>query len=212
MVNFENSDFNPRSFKPTHKNIHESLIDPNKRLLTGDQTYGMREFFDEILSNRVIALSLDSSQVSIYESLMLQRAPIFSGSYKGSELLLTVPGARTRLLSKELKFLARDILNYSEIFEKFGETLHEIDQAGYGLPEPKNKRSLLSNFAFSSDSENIEVGSIYLIPPFLLNRDVSIEQEFNFIRNELKDTELFKQQDVDYLMERLGNGYYDGRK
>lgn len=214
MENFETDDFNPRSAKHSHKNLHESLVDPNKRLLTGEQTYGMREFFDEVLDSRVIAISTESSQVSIYERLMLHGLPLFSGSYKGNELVLTVPTGRTRLLSQELRFLARDITNYSEIFTEFGETLHDIDRAGYGLPESKYERSLMSNFAFSadsSDSDDLGVGNIYLIPPFSLNKDVNINQEFNFVRQELENSELFKPDEVEKLMVRLNDGFNNGR-
>lgn len=211
MENFERLGFNPRSPRHSHKNVQESLVDPNKRLLTSERSYGMREFFDDVLGRRVIALSLESDQASIYEKLMSHGLPLFSGVYKNNEIQLTVPAGRTRLLSKELKFLARDISNYSAIFAKFGETLHDIDRAGYGLPEPTKNRSLLSHFAFTSDSEDVGVGNIYLVPPFWLNEDIGIEQEFVFVRQELEGSELFRPEEIDQLMVRLDDGFNNGR-
>lgn len=211
MENFERLGFNPRSPRHSHKNIQESLVDPNKRLLTSERSYGMREFFDDVLGRRVIALDLESDQATIYERLILHRLPIFSGVYKGNELQLTVPSGRTRLLSKELKFLARDISNYSAIFEKFGETLHDLDKAGYGLPEPTEQRSLLSHFAFTSDSEDLGVGNIYLVPPFWLNEDVGIDEEFALVRQELEVSEQFRPDEINQLMVRLDDGFNNGR-
>lgn len=185
-------------------------VDPSKRLLSQDNVFFMREFFDKALDSIVISIPIESEQARIYENLLLNNLPVFSGTYSDNSLALSVPSG-TRLLSQQLKFVARDIPNYADIFAKFGETLHEISRSGLGLPEPKASRSLLANFAFAPASKEADGGIILLSPPYELNPNVNILREIDFIDKELSNSKYFNRNEIQKLMGKLGTGLQDGR-
>lgn len=183
-------------------NSSETSIESNRLLLLRGGSNGMREFFDKALMSRVIVMPKESNQASMYENMLIKRLPVFSGVYRDDELLLTVPDD-ARSLRRQLKFVARDIPNYGYIFNKLGITLSAVNRSGLGLPEPSANRPLLANFAFSSIEQDEADGNVYIVPPFNLNPNITIDKELLFVRRELEHSKQFKSTEVRELMDKV---------
>lgn len=202
----------PETSMTAHESNGRTDIDSRRRLVPTNDIFGIREFYDNSLDSIVIALPVGSEQATVYENLLVHNLPVFSGTYSDKDLILSVPSG-TRLLSQELKFLSRDIPNYSEIFVKFGETLREINRAGLGLPVSKTGRPLLANFAFSPAGKDTDGGIIFLSPPYELDTNVSINHELDLVNKELDHSVYFKNKKdaVQKLMGKLATGLGYGR-
>lgn len=144
-----------------------------------------------------------------HEELVELRLPVFSGMYRENELWLTVPEG-SRPLGKLLRFIARDIHNYGEIFFKLGCVLQQLEQTGIGFPQATDERSALDSFVFSVDENEIYGGNINLAPPYNLNPDKRIGQALGSIAVELEKAELFTTEEMHHLLEMTEEGLING--
>ena len=193
---------------PSFARSTDGYIEPNRRLVADD--VDVDEFYDRVLDTRVIAMPKDGDQAHVHRQLVEARLPVFSGLYREEVLLLLVPGG-TRSFRRLLKFVARDIPTYGEIFDELGSTLKLMDRSGLGLPEPYVDRPLLTNFAFSSNDQEIYGGKVFLVPPYTLNAGVTINQELGFIATELEQSEHFRPPETQELLQRVEEGWNNAR-
>jgi hypothetical protein len=193
-------------------NAERRLVEPNRRLLKDGVAaqFGLEEFSAPQLDSRIITIPLNTETARTHEDLMEMRLPVFSTIYHDKSMWLLVP-EDARPLRGVLRFIARDIGNYDEIFYQVGETLGQLEEAGIGLPEPRPDKSILNNFAFSLDEGEIYGGKVSLIPPYPLNPMKTMEQELGGIFMELTDSHLFQEHETALLVEKLQRGWRDVR-
>lgn len=185
----------------------ERPIEPNRRLIKPGFDESITEYIDTDLGMRVIAIRADSEQAEIHEHLQREGLPVYLADYEETRLRLFVPDG-TRLLRRQLRFIARDIPNYGQIFSNLGSLLMRIYDSGVGLPEAYPARPLLDSFAYSDDS-NIYGGKMFLTPPYKLNDHISINQVLGQINTELYRADVFESTEVEGLMERIEQGWID---
>lgn len=185
----------------------ERPIEPNRRLIKPGFNESVTEYFDLEAGARVIAISTDSEQADIHEQLQLRRLPVYLADYDDDKLRLFVPDG-TRLLRRQLRFIARDIPSYGQIFSNLGGLLMRIYDSGVGLPESYPARPLLDSFAYSDD-DNAYGGKMFLTPPYMLNEHISINQVLGQINSELYGADVFESNEVEDLMERIEQGWID---
>ncbi len=133
---------------------------------------------------------------------------MFPAMFKDDRLLLQIPEA-TRPLRSLLKFIARDIPNYGNVFYELGGILHQMHAAGLGLPTKQLGRDILDNFAFVTDDADEYGGIIYLTPPYQINADKDIHVEINDLHTELLESMLFNEDEVTALLNKTLVGWHD---
>jgi len=185
-------------------------IESSRRLIPGgyEAYHGLEEYYDPQISSRVITMPVLGEQARSHEELTEQRLPVFSALYRGHELCLLVPEG-SRPLKGLLRFIARDVRNYEEIFYKVGQALGQLDASGMGLPEASPKHSLLDSFAFSLDDDDIYGGTVYMTPPYSLNPMKRIDQELSGLFLELTSSQLFSEIEVVDLIAKTHKGWQD---
>lgn len=185
-------------------------VDPNRTLLSDSLAAhsNLDEFYAPELGARLIVMQPGSEVARSHEELMELRLPVFSAFYDGNSLKLLVPTG-SRSIRKLLRFIARDVDNYEEIFSKVGTALRGLDEAGVGLPEPEADRSLLDSLAFAVNADEIYGGDICLVPPYVLNPAKHKDQTFDRIRLELANSRQFGEGDIGRLMVQAEAGWTD---
>jgi hypothetical protein len=182
------------------------------RLLLGanlDVELKLEEYYDESLATRVISMPSGSEQADYHGQLQDKQLPVFPALERHDQLLLAVPQG-TRSLTKLLRFVARDIPNYSQVFYVFGAALSQMDDANVGLPTRQSERALLDNFAFALDEADAYGGKIYLTPPYQLDPTMTIERELSDLHGELSNTGLFHDSEVIHLLDKTKEGWHYG--
>lgn len=191
-------------------------IEPNRRLLSPqlDPQQGIEEFYDPGLASRVITLPVGGEQARFHEELMEERVPVFSAIYRDESLCLLVPEG-SRPVRKLLRFVARDIATYSEVFYELGGVLNRVTEAVSGVPMVQPERGLLDSFAFALDETEVYGGKIYLIPPYLIDPDISAPQQLGralvTLQAELQASGLFSSQEEAQLLQVTQEGWSHGR-
>ena len=183
-------------------------IEPNRRLLKSSAG-PLKEFYAPRIAARVISLPVPSDQARTHEELIEFRLPVFSGMYRHEELWLNIP-EDTRALGRVLRFVARDVQNYGEIFFKLGSVLKQLSDTGIGFPQAAEDRSVLDSFAFAIDENEQYGGNVYLIPPYALNPHKELTQAVGSIDVELEKSELFTDEERQHLMEMTSEGLVNG--
>lgn len=184
-------------------------VEPNRRLIKPSNSL-LEEFVSTEFDTRIISMPRGSEMARSHEELFEMRLPVFSGLYRNEHLWLNIPEG-TRSVRSVLRFIARDVTNYGEIFFKMGSVLSELENAGVGFPEVVEDRSILDSFAFSIDEDETYGGNIYLAPPYLFNPDKKIGQTLGSIALELEGTELFSEAEMTELLSKTHQGWHDGR-
>lgn len=186
----------------------EYPVESNRRLLSRDldPQLGLREYYDARLGSRVVSMVIGSEQARSHEELTEEKMPVFSSMYWGGKLILQVPDG-TRPVSKLLRFIARDLPNYGDVFYQIGRALHQTQVANFGLPDPQPNRSVLEQYAFVLDDDDEYGGKIYLSPPYSLNPNKTIGQIINGISMELTDSSLLSEHEVAELMQKTVMGW-----
>lgn len=185
----------------------EVSIEPNRRLLKSP-TDVIREFYSPDIDSRVISLPAHSEDALTHGELLEFRLPVFSGMYRDNELWITIPDD-SRSLRRNLRFIARDIHNYGEIFHKLGTVYRQLEKTGVGYPETSDERTVLESMVFSVDEKEPYGGNIHLIPPYCLNQ-VTPEQALGSIALELEYSEIFSEAEVKHLHGILKEGFNNG--
>lgn len=200
---------------PTGDPYPERLeVETNRRLLSIGQAarLGFEEYVDTKLGSRIISLPVDSEQeptpVELHYTLRDKDLPVFPAMYRDDRLLLKIPEG-TRPLPSLLKFIARDIPNYGNVFHQLGSILHQMHAAGIGLPPKQLNRAILDNFAFVTDDSNEYGGTIYLTPPYRVNLNGGIDQEIDDLQGELIESMLFTETEVAELLGKTLVGWND---
>jgi hypothetical protein len=188
-------------------NQSEISIEPNRRLLKSSSN-SIREFYAPEIDSRVISLPARSDDAKTHEELVEFRLPVFSGMYRDDELWITIPDD-SRSLRKNLRFIARDINNYGEIFHKLGSVYRQLDRTGIGFPDITEERTVLESMVFSIDENEPYGGNIQLIPPYCFNQ-VNPGQALGSIALELEYSQVFSPQEVNQLYEKLTEGFTNG--
>ena len=183
-------------------------IEPNRRLVRSN-TANVQEFYSTELNSRIISMPVRDDTTRSHEELVELRLPVFSGLYRDTELWLTVPEG-SRPLGRVLRFIARDLQNYSEIFYKLGGVFKQLDRTGIGFPQATAERSALDSFVFSVDEHELYGGNIYLAPPYVLNPDKTIGQALGSVAVELEKSNQFSAEEITVLMQMTDEGFSDG--
>lgn len=189
-------------------------VETNRRLLSIGQAarLGFEEYVDTKLNLRIISLPVDSDQeptpVELHYMLRDKDLPVFPAMYRDDRLLLKIPEG-TRPLPSLLKFIARDIPNYGNVFHELGGILHQMHAAGIGLPSKQLNRAILDNFAFVTDDSDEYGGTIYLTPPYQVNLSGGIDQEIDDLQVELIESMLFTETEVAELLGKTLVGWND---
>ncbi|MEO8105445.1 MAG: hypothetical protein ABI602_03860 [Candidatus Saccharibacteria bacterium] len=189
-------------------------VETNRRLLSIGQAarLGFQEYVDTALNTRVISLPADKerepSPVDLHYQLRDKGLPVFPAMYQDDRLLLKIPEG-TRPLPSLLKFIARDIPNYGNVFLELGGILHRMHAAGMGLPSQQPDRDMLDNFAFVTDDSDVYGGTIYLTPPYQVNVNRGIDEEIDDLQAELIESMLFTDSEVTELLAKTLEGWND---
>jgi hypothetical protein len=191
--------------QPTNQT--EISIEPNRRLLKSSSN-SVREFYSPDIDSRVISLPARGENALTHEELVEFRLPVFSAMYRDDELWITIPDD-SRSLKKNLRFIARDIHNYGEIFYKLGSVYRQLDSTGIGFPEATDERSVLESMVFSLEENEPYGGNVHLIPPYTLNQ-VTPEQAMGSIAIELEYSRIFADSEVKQLYDTMKAGFENG--
>ncbi|MDL2341551.1 MAG: hypothetical protein QFB87_00525 [Patescibacteria group bacterium] len=183
-------------------------IEPNRRLLQTPANR-LKEFYSNEIGTRIISLPAHENDARSHEELSELRLPVFSGIYRDDELWLTVPEG-TRTVRRLLRFVARDVANYGEMFYKLGTVFKQLETAGVGFPQSSEERSVLDSFAFAVDENELYGGNIYLTPPYVLNPDKKIGQALGSVAIELEKSDVFTDNEIHHLMEMTAEGLLHG--
>lgn len=183
-------------------------VEPNRRLLRSNSNE-FREFYAPQVGARIISMLAESDQARTHGELVEFRLPVFSGMYRDDELWLSVPEG-SRSIGRVLRFVARDVQNYSEIFFKLGTVLKQLQETGIGFPQSGDERSVLDSFAFAVEDNEKYGGNVYLAPPYDLNPEKKVTQAVGSIAVELEKSELFTDGEMKHLMEMTTEGLRDG--
>lgn len=184
-------------------------IELHRRLINDDirERTGVMEYADMKSGKRILTIPRLSKQVAIHDSLQQKRVPVYPILGRDSRnVLLNIPND-ARTIQGSLKFIARDVIHYSEIFTQIGETLGRCAVSGLGLPEPQLSRSVLGGIAFSLNEDETFGGNVHLLPPYALSLELDKAQELNVIRNELQGSGYIKHPVADELIRAASSGW-----
>ncbi len=192
-------------------------VDSNRRMLAGGYAarLGLREFYSMGMDSRIIAVPMTGlsdgfSTARSHEELMELRLPVFSAIYRDTDMWIVVPEA-SRTLKSVLRFVARDIGSYGEIFFKMGQVFGQLEQAGVGVPGAVSDRSLLESLAFTLDEDENYGGKIALIPPYELSHGRSEERVLSTVHVELEKSGYFSDIQARGLIALTHSGWEDAR-
>lgn len=165
------------------------------------------EFYIPDEDVRYIAMPARSDQSLFHAQMTEERMPLFSSMYTEDLLLLHVPTG-TRPVKGLLKFIARDVRTYGEIFWETGKAMRLLDDAGFGLPYAKPHRSLLEGVGYSLDEHSPYGGKIYLVPPYNLNPHLSFDQTLGALHMELEASRKFNDAQLRHLVTEVQRGWH----
>lgn len=185
-------------------------IEPNRRLISPalGAAYGIEELSDLQTGKRLLRIPRTSAQTRLHEQLSEHFIPVFPVTEADADTVaLSLPGD-ARTLQDSLRFIARDVLHYSEVFHQLGEVLGRSQAAGFGVLSGGEERSLLAGAVYSSSSSEAYGSAVHLSPPYLLTTDRSKTEELALLREELVNSRTFDGLPmVDHLVHAASEGW-----
>lgn len=165
-------------------------IDTHRHLIsdaTREQS-GVMEYFDAISDQRVLTIPRLSEDARMHRELQQKRIPVYSVLTEDSNnLLLHIPND-ARTVQSSVRFIARDVLRYKEIFTQVGEVLGRCALNGFGLPGKRVERSVLASIAFSLDNAESFGGNVHLLPPYAFDEGRTKTEELHSLEDELRQS------------------------
>ncbi len=162
-------------------------VEPHRRLvsLATRSAFDIVEYADKSAGKRILTLPSASEQAHLHSLLQEKRVPVFKKiAVHEQNLLLDVP-ADARTVRDSLKFIARDVLGYKEIFSQIGIVLGRCAVSGFGLPDKGDHRSVLEGIAFTLNNTESFGGNVQFVPPYSFSTELNKSDELEIIRNEL---------------------------
>jgi hypothetical protein len=185
------------------------VIERNRRLLPANITekYGMAEYSDPSTGRRLLAVPRQSEQARLHQALSEKYIPVFPFvDTTATNMFLSVPGD-ARSLHGSLRFIARDLLHYGEMFYQLGEILGRCQASHLGLPRADERATILEGIVYSSSDTDAYGGAIHLAPPYELAQQLSKPEELRLIQDELVGSEYFKETEVSHLLQKINEGW-----
>lgn len=175
---------------PMHDEIHpERLrIDTHRHLISDEtrESSGVGEYFDVVSHQRVLAIPRLTEDARLHAKLAERRVPVYPIVREDAQNLLLLVPNDARSVESSVRFIARDVLHYKEIFTQLGEVLGRCALNGVGLPGKRAERTVLGGVAFSLDTEETFGGSVHLLPPYALDERKSKSDMLRELENELR--------------------------
>lgn len=175
--------------KPERPEMHPARlsIETHRHLVSDDtrEHSGVMEYFDNISGHRVLTIPRLSESASLHRELVNKRVPVYPViATDDRNLLLDVPND-ARTVQSSVRFIARDVAHYKEIFTQVGAVLGRCMLNGFGVPGRRVERSILGSIAFSLDDAEVFGGNVHLLPPYAFDTDTSKMDEIRSIEQEL---------------------------
>ncbi len=175
---------NPEHREPDPRHLQ---IEPHRHLID-DKVWkqtGITEYFDTTSQKRIMTLPRDSESAALHGQLVDKRIsvyPMFGAD--NQSILLGVPND-SRTVQSSLRFIARDVVRYKEIFTQVGNVLGRCALYGLGLPGRTIERPVLASVAFSLNTTETFGGNVHLLPPYSFEHAKSKTEELQELRREL---------------------------
>ena len=197
--NQQGVEFDPRRLSI---DMHRHLINDATK-----ENTGVMEYFDTFSGKRVLTIPRLSHDAVLHQELIDKRIPVYPRlALDDRNMLLDVPND-ARTIQSNLRFIARDVLHYKEIFTQIGEVLGRCAVNRIGLPDQRIGRTMLSGIAFSYDEADSFGGNVHLLPPYTLNPELDKTAEFTLLRSELIASEYISPAIADELVRATNEGW-----
>lgn len=184
-------------------------VEPHRKLIrqSGLTAEPIAEFYAAEGEERFLAMPAHSDQSLFHVQLAEERMPVFSAFYIEDYALLHVP-LGTRSVNNLLRFIARDVRSYGEIFHEIGSTFRKLHEAGFGLPYSEPHRSMLEAVGFAPDEHTPYGGKLYLVPPYNLNPHLTFDQTISALHMELGTSKKFTDTHIRQLLAEVQGGWH----
>lgn len=201
------SDFNHEAFGMGESvQIGREFVEPNRRLIPASSPFGIEEFVDRKTGERHIAIPSGSALVDAHRELAKKHVPVFPiGEISESQILLDTP-SDARILKGSLKFIARDIPGYREIFGQVGELFGRCQAGGFGLPGNRIGTTVLESIAFST-SDEVYGSSVYMIPPYTFDASIGKQDALDMVRKDLTSSSYLSRAQAAELQRAMDEGW-----
>ena len=172
-----------------------SLVDDAHRELIG-------EFYSHSIEGHILLFNANSIVDERHNQLMFHGdAPVFPSVRVEDKVMLVVPEGAKRV-DAWANLFARDLHANDAVYVQIGENLRTLHNTGVGLPE----ENVLSSFAMAANSESKFGTTVYVLPPYEMNQQTSIEEVLNNVQQELEATGLSRS-DAMYIKKGVAYGW-----
>lgn len=160
------------------------------------------EFYSKSMGAHILMFDREGIVSNQHNVLQEREISVFQNITNGEYSLMIVPEG-TRSFNSTLTNVASNLGNYSIIFAQLGLELRQIENANLGFPVHGR---ILDRFAWSADAKSPTGATVYLVPPYGLERDQSIETIENKLQTELEESGVFSDNATTSLLKTVRNG------